>query len=294
MRPPLNMAKGPADILIVLALFEYLTASQVTRLCYSSGSLTYVKAQLKALVESGFALTIGGRGTNLPLIYTLSGKGRSLASTLSKQQPTRFRPTEAREKQANTYFMRHLIAVNDVLIGARLLSETHPDILLTRLYREPELRRRIYVNVPPKICIEPDASCQFLVTEMGHETPQTWEDFFHIEVYRTMPSVKERFKQKIQGYVTYGDTGQHEALFQTSALSIAVITQTEQMMALLKSWTEEALTEIERIAEGDWFFFCSLDASSASPEELFLSPCWEQAFGTTKTPLLVLDEENND
>jgi hypothetical protein len=70
MRPPLNMAKGPADILIVLALFEYLTASQVTRLCYSSGSLTYVKAQLKALVDADLALTIGGRGTNLPLIYT--------------------------------------------------------------------------------------------------------------------------------------------------------------------------------------------------------------------------------
>jgi hypothetical protein len=291
MRPPLNMAKGPADILIVLALFEYLTASQVTRLCYSSGSLTYVKAQLKALVDADLALTIGGRGTNLPLIYTLSGKGRSLASTLSKQQPTRFRPKEAREKQANLYFMQHTLAVNDVLIGARLLSQTQPDITLTRLYREPELRRRIYVELPERICIEPDASCQFLVTEMGHETPQTWEDFFHLEVYRTMPPVKERFKQKIQGYVTYVDTGQHEALFQTSALSIAVIAQTEQMMALLKSWTEEALTEIERIAEGDWFFFCGLDTATTTPEELFLFPCWEQAFGTTTTPLLVLEEE---
>jgi hypothetical protein len=188
--------------------------------------------------------------------------------------------------------MRHLLAVNDVLISARLLSEIHPEILLTRMYREPELRRRIYVDVPSKICIEPDASCQFLITEMGHEAPQTWEDFFHIEeVYRTLPPVEQRFKQKIQGYVTYVDTGQHEALFQTPALSIAVVAQTSQMATILKYWTEEALTELGRPEEGDWFFFCSLAVASASPEELYLSPVWERAFGTAKTPLLVLAAE---
>jgi hypothetical protein len=60
-------------------------------------------------------------------------------------------------------------------------------------------------------------------------------------------------------------------------------------MGMLKHWTEEALREIESIMDGDWFFSCSLDPATASPEELFLSPVWEQAFGTTKTPLLVLE-----
>jgi hypothetical protein len=198
MRQPQHLAKGVTDILLVLALFDYLTAEQVTRLCFSAGSLTYVKAQLKALVDQGFAMAIGGRGTGLPLIYALRDKGRSLASTLSGQQPRRFRPAEAREKQANLYFMQHTLAVNDVLISARLLSQTRPDILLTRLYREPELRRKIYVNVPERICIEPDGGCQFLVAVMGQERP--WEDFFFIGVYRTLPPVAERFKQKIQGY----------------------------------------------------------------------------------------------
>jgi hypothetical protein len=124
---------------------------------------------------------------------------------------------------------------------------------------------------------------------VGQDGPETWEDFFFIELYRTLPPVKERFKQKIQGYVTYVATGQHEALF-TSALSLAVIAQTEQMMAMLKYWTEEALRERESIADGDWFFFCHLDTATATPEEMFLSPVWEQAFGTTKTPLLMLEE----
>jgi hypothetical protein len=286
-----NIAKGQEDILTVLFEFECLTAAQVTRLLYVKGSLTYVKAQLKALVDANLAFTIGGRGTNLPLIYTLTGKGRIYASTLTGQQPKRFRPKEAGEKQMNTYFMRHLLAVNDVLIAARLLSETRPAIVLTRMYREPELRRRIYVDIPPKMCIEPDASAQFLVTQRGQERPETWEAFFHIEVYRTMPPVKERFKHKIQGYVRYDDTGQHEVLFAPPVLSVAVIAQTPQMAPILKYWTEEALTEIGRPAEGDWFFLCSLDTATASPEDLFLSPMWETAFSTTKTPLLVLEEE---
>jgi hypothetical protein len=291
MPTSLHTIKGQSAILTALYAFEYLTASQVTRLLYSSGSLTYVKAKLKALVDSGFALSIGGRGTNLPLIYTLNGKGRIVASTLSEQQHKRFRATEAREKQVNLTFMQHTLAVNDVLIGARLLMQTHPNIFLTRMYREPELRRRIYVELPERICIEPDASCQFLITERGQERPQTWEDFFHIEVYRNLPPVKSHFKQKIQGYVTYVDTGQHEALFQTPVLSIAVCAQTSQITAMLKYWTEEALQEIGRVADGDWFFFRSIDTATASPEELFLSPVWEQAYSTTKTPLLTLEGE---
>jgi len=66
------------------------------------------------------------------------------------------------------------------------------------------------------------------------------------------------------------------------------------MMGMLKYWTEEALREIDRPEEGDWFFFCSVNPATASPEELFLSPVWEQAFGTTKTPLILLEEENGE
>jgi hypothetical protein len=132
----------------------------------------------------------------------------------------------------------------------------------------------------------------FRITETWHNPPETWEDFFFIEVYRNLPPTEWRFQQKIQGYVATVDTGQHEALFHTPALSIAVIAQTEQMVATLKRWTEETLVEIGRPEEGERFFFCSLDVASAGPEELYLSPVWESAFGTTKTPLLMLEEQS--
>jgi hypothetical protein len=51
---------------------------------------------------------------------------------------------------------------------------------------------------------------------------------------------------------------------------------------------------VERPYEGDWFFFCSLDVASASLEELYLAPVWERAFGTAKTPLLVLAEKKGE
>jgi hypothetical protein len=216
-------------------------------------------------------------------------------SALGITPRSRFRPSEEKDKGQNPYFMKHTIAVTDVLIAAWLLSQTHPGIAITHLYTEQELQRKIYValdNPGEKIrdiCLEPDASLQFLITETWHSEPQTWEDFFHIEVYRNLPPAEWRFKQKIKGYVTYVDTGQHEALFHTPALSIAVIAQTPQMATTLKRWTEEVLAEMEGKEEGEWFFFCSLDPATASPEELFLSPVWEQAFGTTTTPLLVLE-----
>jgi hypothetical protein len=85
------------------------------------------------------------------------------------------------------------------------------------------------------------------------------------------------------------DTGVHEALFKTEALSIAVICETRQQAVLLKRWTEDALTEMGRVEEGERFFFRSGHVATATPSELFLSPDWQQAFGETTTPLLVLE-----
>ena len=248
-----------------------------------------MQEQLKLLAEAGLALTVGGRAVNLPRIYTLSRTGRQAAALLGVPPSKRFRPSEEADKGHNPYFLKHTMAVIDVLTSAQLLCQQVPGIVLNRMYTERELRRRIYVEIAVDdttqrrtVCLEPDASCDFTIQDK-------WRDFFHIEVYRNLPPAEWRFKQKIAGYVTYALSGQHEALFNTAALSIAVIAVSQQMATTLKQWTEETLVEMGRPAEGDWFFFCSLDPAKASPEELFLSPVWEQAFSDVKTPLLVLE-----
>jgi hypothetical protein len=157
---------------------------------------------------------------------------------------------------------------------------------------ERELKRTIYVAVPEqtgdgktkrKICIEPDGALDFTIQD-------TWQDFLYLEVYRHHLA-ETRFKQKIQGYVTTLISGLHEQLFQTSAMSVAIIATIEKLAGTLKQWAEEALVAMDRTDAGERFFFCWLDTATTTPEELFLSPCWEQAFGTTTTPLLVLEEE---
>ena len=294
------MRKAWERIISALAEFDYLTPAQIARLLYVPSSRNHVYEHMKALIATGFVLTLGGRAVNLPLVYALSGTGRQYAAFLGvPPKTTRIRPSEEADKGRNPYFLKHTIAVIDVLIAAHLLSERVPAIRLTRMYTERELKRKIHVQLPGQtpqgktrfqtICIEPDASCEFAITEAWHETPQTWIDFFHIEVYRNLPPTEWRYKQKIKGYVSAVDEGWHEAFFHTPALSIAVIAATEPMAATLKRWTEEVLADMERQAEGEWFFFCSVDPASASPEELYLSPVWEQAFSDGKTPLLVLE-----
>jgi hypothetical protein len=235
-------------------------------------------------------LCLPGRSVAQPRVYTLTATGATYAAALGVATARRIRPAEERDKARNVLYIQHTLAISDVLISAALLSATHPDIVLSRLYTERSLKRKIEVTLPDNrtIYIEPDASVEFAVTETWHTPPQTWQDFVHIEVYRHLP-LMWRYKQKITGYVTAHDTGTHAALFHTQALSIAVFCATDYQAGTLKQWTEEALKELGRPDEGQRFFFRSIDVTSASPSELYLSPDWQQAFGETTTPLLVME-----
>jgi hypothetical protein len=310
----LHPLKGAEKILCALAEFDYLTAAQLTRLLYAPSSHAYVRKQLNGLADQSLVFVLPGRFITLPRVYTLTAKGYGALKGLGIVQRKRIRPAEERKKAHNLMFLQHTLTVSDVLIAARLLSQTHPNIVLTRMYTEHQLRRKIYVPIPESglrwpeqvemirhriLCLEPDASVLFRITESWHDPPETWEDFFHIEVYRNLPPAEWRFKQKIAGYVNHVNTGRHKALFHTPALSIAVITASEQtseqMTPTLRRWTEEALQAMERVEEGVRFFFRSIaDTANASPTEMFLSPVWEQAFGTAKTPLIVLEEEQEE
>jgi hypothetical protein len=287
---------GATKILLALALFGYLTAAQVTRPLYADSSLAFVRKILKSLVEQDLVFTLGGRAVNVPLIYTLSGKGRQYVSLLGTPTTKRFRPTEEREKAANGFFLQHTISVTDVLIAAYRLTQTVPEIILNRIYLERELKRKIYVGIPislgngttlrQNVCLKPDAAVDFIT----HDTVQ---DFFHIEVYPSNLR-EDRFKHKIAGYAAYALSTIHQELFHTPSLTIAVFCATQQLAETLKRWTEEVLQDRLLRDIGEQFFFTSSDPATTSPEELFLSPVWEQAFGNTNTPLLLLEQEKDE
>jgi Replication-relaxation len=283
----------PKDKLrFALGEYEFLTPQQLTVLLYKHGSRTYVQDMLKALQDNGDVHSFGGRGTSLPRIYTLSGQGRRFVFQQGRERTRRFRLAETQAKTTNGYFLRHTLAVNDVLIAARLLTQSLPAIELIRVYHERELQRKIAVALRAvggktrQIFLEPDASLDIRIHSTTDES--VWRDFMHIEVYRHHP-MEHRFKQKIAGYVAYASSPQHEALFHTKALTIALFCETPALLTLLKGWTEQVLTQLGQEDEGERFVFSSINPATASPQEIFLSPVWEQAFSTDKTPLLVLE-----
>jgi hypothetical protein len=284
-------------LLCDLSLVDYATRNQLARLLDMESSRTYIRETLSNLTAAGFVLCLAGSSVTMPHVYTPTRKGREYANRfLSTPTAKRFRPAEERDKARNAFFLKHTLAVTDILIAAQLLSQTTPGITLHRIYTERALRRKIAVTLESTahsrtIYVEPDASLDFFIAETWKNPPETWQDFVHIEIYRTLPPAEWRFKQKIQGYVTYATSGQHAALFQTPALSIAVFAATEHMAGTLKRWTEEALAELNRPDEGDMFFFGSMDVAKASPEEMYLTPVWQQAFRDATVPLLVLEEE---
>jgi hypothetical protein len=292
MHMPAEKFTPPERFIRALAVFDYLTIRQLLRVVnYAETSLTYGQELMKSLVDEKYAVSLAGTAVNQPRIYTLTEKGRQYASVLGIPTAKRFRPSEETEKTRSGLFIRHTLLINDVLIAARLLTQTVPGITLSCLYTERELKRKIFVTLTREqavgrgtsrtICLEPDASVRFLIKE-------TWEDFYHIEVYRNLPPAEWRFKQKVLGYVTTATSGQHQTLFHTESLSIAVFAQTEEMAATLREWTEEALQQ--QPDDGGRFFFSSLNVANASPTEMFLSPVWEQAFSDAKVPLLMLED----
>jgi hypothetical protein len=68
-----------------------------------------------------------------------------------------------------------------------------------------------------------------------------------------------------------------------------VITATDQLAGTLKRWTEQVLRAVAQQELGEQFLFGSVDPATASPTEMFLTPVWQQAFGDSKTPLLMLE-----
>jgi hypothetical protein len=151
-------------ILSALLEFDYLTAQQLTTLLYATGSLTYVRAKLRSLVAAKLVFALSGKSAGLPQlpqVFTPTGKARAYASNfLGNPQRQRFRPSEEREKAENLFFLKHSLAIRDVLIATKLLANTQPGIVLNRIYHERDLRRKIYVVI--LLCSRPGGTSSTL------------------------------------------------------------------------------------------------------------------------------------
>jgi hypothetical protein len=284
----MHLGSAPGKILQSLGEFSYLTIDQIIALHYKEASRSYVRKEVNALLTAGLAMALPRATVTQPRLFTLTGDGQRVVAHVSGVPTKRVRRSDEQDKGHNSYFVQHTIAITDVLIRAKLLSQAIPGIALHRLYVERELKRKIYVaplgqdtERQRPLCLEPDASLHFV-------TAGNIEDFFHLEIYRTHLR-EERFKRKIRGYVAYINSTLHQQLFQTPALAIVFFCATDPLAETLLRWTEEVLHDVGQEYIGERFFFRHIATDNASPIEMYLAPVWKQAFSKTTTPLLVLE-----
>jgi hypothetical protein len=295
-------------ILEALYRYHFLTTEQVTRLFYSRGSLTTVRALLYELALKKYVMFLYlPRPTPLgsvPKIYTLARRGINYLKTQGYDVPMRFHPCEQEEK--SYLFLRHTLAVNDALIAATTLEKQYPAITLYACLHERVLKRREPITVSyelldasgkqvhdkdGKLVLEtirliPDAFLDFRIDQpdMG----KTYRYCVLLELDRA--TIEERnFRKKVRGLLAFIKSRQCSKHFGTKLPAIAFtnavggIKRREQM----RRWTE---AELKKSKEPHFwtelFMFTNLSEEGAiDPETLFLSPVWYLPFQDKPTVL---------
>lgn len=281
-------ALAPSDdaILRDLLRFHYLASRQVCLLRYSPGSLTHVQTKLKRLTDERFCQRIWlPRPTphgSAPSIYTLARKGLNYLREQGVDVPARYHPSEQRE---HAYlFLRHTLAVNDVLISAELFCRREPRFALAATLHERDLKRtpvRVEDETGASITVVPDGwldlridgafqVCLVLELDRGTEEQKAW-------------------RRKVRGLVAYAN-GPYQEAFQTKSLTIAVVTTSgpRRLLDLLR-WTERELIDLKEQQQGDLFLFTDVVPEAIVPSTLFLSHVWYRPFAADAIALVDLE-----
>lgn len=284
-RPAQSVGVSPADDAVLRAAFRYyyLSSRQVCRLLYSPGSITYVQAKLKVLSELGLLQRIWlprpSPHGSAPSVYTLARKGLNFLGAEGLDVARRYRPSEQNDR--SYLFLAHTLAVNDVLIGAELLSRHVPAVQLARMLHERDLKRapvQVQDNDGRSITVVPDGWLDFRVNG-------SYQACLALELDRGTEEQKA-WRRKVRGLLGFA-SGPYQEVFQTRSLTIAVVaTSGDHRLLQLIRWTESELALLKEESQGDLFVFTGV-APESTPADLFTARRWYQPFG--EQPVALLD-----
>jgi hypothetical protein len=264
----------------------------------------YVRQLLKRLETEGFVMVLYAdnrsyqRVGSVPPIYTLSAKGRAYLRALGITVTKRFKETEV---SANP----HTIAVNHVLVNARLLQRENPSWVKFAGFRHESMFRQ----KPLKVRI-PDG-------KTVHLKPDLWLDFqgvksgrycFCVEVNLTEVT-ESVWREKVRAYLY--SLPAYRAMFGTGIIQVVVIVATranfpkretqypnrlaaravrapqyderEARMKFLKEATEKELIAQNAQHEADMFLFSYFALDRATPTQLFLERFFHMPFSKIPT-----------
>jgi len=289
-----------------------MTVSQVVKaLGYSKNSLPTVRTRLASLEKKGYISSIylpTDRKGNFPKIFYLVSPALEYLRDEGYDVAHRFRPTEQKEKQY--LFLKHTLAVNDVLIAAKQVEKQFPQVTLYEFRHERELKRD-----PEKFTIT-----LYHETESDTEEAKVWkqEEFYFVpdafldfrmeQENKTLRAAilleldrdtteRRRFQEKIRGILTYLKSDRHVKRYKARKITVAFVTTgTQKRVEKMREWTRNELAKTHDTWDyGKTFVFTALphkidpdtqreldELDDIDPAQLFLSPVWEFPFTDKK------------
>jgi len=293
------------EILRLLFDFHYLTAEQLTRLRYSPTSINHARELLKRLFDKGLVgRTFGPRSQpagSVPWVYFLARKGRRLMSEMGLETERRYRPSE--ERRRTDTFLFHTLAVNDVLVAAKLLERHIGAVMIAGMRHDLDLKRNPVKLPTGKVdqktgeveqeSISPDGWVNFRARLPDRERPVSFP--LLLEIDRDTEGV-DRIKKKVRGLLSYIKEPYQE-IFGTRYVTVAFIVEDaacrraggpDKRLADLVRWAEETLKDLGQEKQANLFVFTTLPSGhELDPVEFFLSPRALQPF--SDVPLSLLD-----
>ena len=250
-----------------------------------------------------------------PKIYTIARRGLTFLKTIGVDVNPRFRPNEIADLEKNLPYLKHTLAVNDVLIAAATLEKHYPSIALYDMRHERFLKQEpdkypiaIYDEEGKLLRTEyytfvPDGFLDFHIRDEEHE--KTYRCCILLEVDRGTEERKQ-FKRKIRGLITFVKTGMYTKKYKSRKVTIAfATTRGAQRVEKMQEWTRSELAKTNEPPElSSTFLFTALphavdpdtqeeqDALTIDPEALFLSPVWVVPFQNKRPPITLLGAEN--
>src|SRR5579859_7952249 len=172
-KKPLYISKRYEEIMRAILLHRALTAEQVVRLFFKSGSLTYVRHHLFELAHKdnkylSRVLLPHVKPGSSPYLYSLGTRGISYLSDRDM-----YIPGYKAFTSANYNIDQHFLTINDFAIAARLLPTLTPDVTLTSFLHEWQLKKHPVTALidNKEISREPDLWLDFQVLAGSKKTP---------------------------------------------------------------------------------------------------------------------------
>jgi Replication-relaxation len=225
-----KLLRGDEKMPVGLYHLHLLTAYQLTRLHYSSGSYKYVRQNLRVLADKGVVVidAIPQKFTRGPNIYSLGVKGIQHLRELGHDVDKSVRASK--ETGKGYQHIEHMIELNDVFIAALRVSMLDPRLYIADDYKhERELKRTPFKTMVHGATygLVPDGYLDFHVRREGQTD-------LRLPVYLEHDRGWERekqFKNKIAAY---------RAFLQDKPRNITVLVTTftdMKRVADLRKWT---------------------------------------------------------